>query len=91
MLLSEVIKNLDGFPVEATIYASEPWTEGSEAVVAVEPEGGGVPREAAASNCKYFLEVAIARDFLDDWSLSEEARRGESRCQRVIRYAIYDA
>lgn len=91
MLLSEGINNLGGFPLDATIYVSEPWTENSETVVAIEPESGGPPERAKASNCKYFLEVAIAREFLDDWSVSQEAQKGESKCQRLIRYAIYDA
>jgi len=90
MTLIEAIRDLGKHDAEATIYAAEPWTEESQAVVAFEPEEGGLPVEA--ENLSYFLEVFIARDFLEDW----EATLGASPtlqelCARLIQYAINDA
>lgn len=39
--LGDVIDRLAEFDSEYTIYAAEPWTEKSEAVVAREPDAGG--------------------------------------------------
>ncbi len=41
---------------------------------------------------KYFLEVFIARDFLDDWTASvEEFPSLREKCARLIHYDINDA
>jgi hypothetical protein len=40
MTLADVIERLDDLDELATIYAQSPWSAGSRAVVAVEPEGG---------------------------------------------------
>lgn len=91
--LVERLAELDG---EDTIYASEPWTGDSAAMVAREdPESAdfGIPREAAEAGMKYFLEVFIARDeVLDDWIASlDEKPTLAAICQRLIEYAINDA
>jgi len=90
MTLIEAIGNLEKHDAEATIYATEPWRAESQAVVAFEPEEGGVPAEA--ENLSYFLEVFIAREFLEDWELTlESPSRLQERCARLIQYAINDA
>jgi hypothetical protein len=87
-----VIEQLESLEDELTVYAAEPWTAGSKAVVAREPGSGGLPAEAQTLGLKYFLEVAIARDFLKGWasSLGHEPSNQE-QCDRLIQYAINDA
>jgi hypothetical protein len=89
--LSEIIRELDSFGAEETIYASEPWTGDSTAVVAREPESG-VPADAERLNLKYFLEIFIAREFLDGWiaNLGGEPTLQE-KSERLIHYAKTDA
>jgi hypothetical protein len=61
-------------------------------MVAREPDEGGVPIEAAKAGMKYFLEIIIAKEILDDWIASlEEVPSASSICHRVIEYAINDA
>jgi hypothetical protein len=90
--LGAVLVSLDSFDAEHTIYAAEPWSKESKTVVAHEPETGGVPEEAQAQGMKYFLEVFVARDFLEDWktTLNKEPTRDEV-CARLIHFAIHDA
>ena len=90
--LADVVERLIEFDNNDTIYASEPWTERSEAIVAREPAGSGLPPEAAAAGMKYFLEVSIASQFVEDWILSLNYKPSSSSvCQRLIQYAINDA
>ncbi|MEN3951235.1 hypothetical protein [Iodidimonas sp. SYSU 1G8] len=92
MRLADVLDRLSEFDSEDTIYASEPWTEDSDAMVAREPDQGGVPPEASDAGMKYFLEVSIAQEFEEDWlaSLEERPTLPTTR-QRLIDYAINDA
>jgi hypothetical protein len=92
MKLIEAIRDLDSLDDKATIYASEPWKEDSRAVVELEPELGELPAAAQELGLKYFLEVFIARDFLEGWSANLGARPSlQQRCSRLIRYARDDA
>lgn len=92
MTLLEAIRDLDSFEEEDTIYAAEPWNENSTVMVAAEPPGGGLPTQAAEHALRYFLEVSIARDFLQDWSGSPGTKPTlEEKCARLIKYAITDA
>jgi hypothetical protein len=92
MKLLEIIEGLNSFDRKETIYASLPWTMNSDAIVTMEPESGGLPPEAEKLGMKYFLEVFIAKDFLDDWKASLGAKPTiEQECSRVIQYAINDA
>jgi hypothetical protein len=90
MTLSEVIRDLEKYEVEATIYAEKPWSEDSLAVVAFEPDGGGLPEEA--KTLSYFLEVFVARDFVEDWLPSLDLPpTPQELCSRLIQYAVSDA
>jgi hypothetical protein len=90
--LSGLIEGLGSLDQEATIYAAEPWTGVSRAIVAREPESGGFAAEAQSLGLKYFLEVAIARDFLDGWATSLGRHpSNQERCARLIQYAVNDA
>jgi hypothetical protein len=90
--LGDIAKRLSEFDGNHTIYASEPWTERSGAIVAPEPESGGLPPEAAEAGMTYFLEVSIAGDFVEAWIASLDHEPGASAvCERLIQYAINDA
>jgi hypothetical protein len=93
MKLIQIVGDLPSFDTddtESTIYASEPWNTDCEATVA--PESKMPPSVLERLKMKYFLEVFVARDFLDDWTASlEKAPTLEERCARLIHYAIYDA
>ena len=87
MKLSEIVQRLDAFDDEATIIAAEPWIPSSRAEV-IEPTEAGLVAEMARDGMVYFLEVAIAREFREDWP----SEQGESAlCECLIQYAINDA
>jgi hypothetical protein len=90
MTLVEALENIGMLDAEATIYASEPWSPLSRAVIAVEPDDGSLPVDATTNGCRYFLEVAVAADFL---SALDQAkfRTKVQRCERVVEYAKRDA
>ena len=92
MTLIQIMDQLGSLSNDATIYAEEPWTEGSAAIVEVEPDDGGLPDEAKAGGLTYFIEVAIAREFLEGWAgnLRSEPTL-EEKCDRLVRYAVFDA
>ena len=92
LTLLEAIRDLDSFDEGNTVYAAEPWAADSEAIVAREPANGGLPAEAAKLGLKYFLEVFIAREFLEDWrkGLGTEPTTQE-QIARLIQFAVTDA
>jgi hypothetical protein len=90
--LIEVIQNLKSFDNEGIICARKPWTENSEAIVVIEPQARQLPTEAKKLGMDYFLDVFIARDFLEDWTATRDTEPTlAERCARVIKYAITDA
>ncbi|WP_189411527.1 hypothetical protein [Neogemmobacter tilapiae] len=92
MTLLDVIEKLEEFDVEATIYSCQPWTPVSKTTVCNEPQTGGLPKEAVDLEASYFLEIAIARDFVEDWLASQTNRPTSAEmCQRIIQYARDDA
>ena len=92
MKLIEAVHQLETLDDESTIYAAEPWNEGSEVIVEQETESGALPSEAHRLRLKYFLEVLIARDFLDGWlSTLETEPTIQQKCTRLIQYAVNDA
>ncbi len=92
MTLLEAIKSLAALDQESTIYAAEPWTDASTVVVEREPKGGTTASADGEHGLKYFLEVFIARDFIEDWSagLDTEPTLQET-CARLIQCATRDA
>ena len=52
MTLIETVKSLDDLDDGDTIYAAEPWTENSKAIVAPEPASGGLPDQARGTSSK---------------------------------------
>jgi len=92
--LIKLIERLDELEDEDTIYAREPWTEDSDAMVVPDPEPDpdAMPPEAVEAGMTYFLEVFLAREVVEGWtaSLSEKPSL-TATCRRVIAYAINDA
>jgi hypothetical protein len=80
--LGEAIEQLETLDADATIYAAKPWSVDARAVVAVEPEDGSVPEEAAG--LEDLLEVAVAME-------AATASRAGTRFERVVYYAENDA
>lgn len=92
MRLIEIIHDLDAFDVGGTICARGPWSVNSEATVIVAPQARQIPAAAEKLGLEYFLDVFIARDFLDDWMANLDAEPTlQQKCQRLINYAINDA
>jgi hypothetical protein len=92
MRLLDVVTNLSEYDEELTIYAKEPWTCDSEAVVAREPDTGGVPPDAAGMNASYFIEIFVAKEFLEGWRANiQRDVSAEEQCDRLIYYAVHDA
>ena len=90
--LIEIIRSLDSFASDGIICARRPWAENSEAIVVVDLEARHLPLEAEKLRMDYFLEVNIARDFLEDWGASLIPKPTlEERCARLIKYAFTDA
>jgi hypothetical protein len=94
--LIKLVERLAELDDEDTIYACEPWTEDSDAMVAREQEPAqvpfGVPPEAVEAGMTYFLEVFIAREVVEGlMAFLAEKPTLAATCQRLIEYAINDA
>jgi hypothetical protein len=92
MKLIEAIRDLDPLDDETTIYAAEPWTENSEAIVIRGLDSGRLPADAEKLGLNYLLEVFIAREVLEDLeSFLGAPPTLQQKVARVIEYAINDA
>jgi len=89
MTFKDVIRELASFEGKADIYAREPWTEDSEAVV-VRGEAAGA--KAIHQGLMGFMEIRMAREFLEGWlqDVSEAPSLAE-QCASLIHYARFDA
>ena len=81
MTLVEAVAALDSLDEESTIYASRPWGSDSDVIVAHEPDSGGLPLDAQRLGLTYFLEVFIARQFLEGWMANVRQSR---RCKTEL-------
>jgi hypothetical protein len=92
MKIEEVLLNLGSFDQEATIFATEPWTRRSDAVVDFPPDDHSLPESAIAAGADYFLEVSIALECLNGWIRHlKYTPSSDEICDRLIYYARYDA
>jgi len=90
--LIEIVERLSEFDEDDTIYASEPWTEDSDAMVATGPDTGRLPPAAIEAGLEYFLEIDISREVIEGWLASiKEKPSLAAVCQRLIQYAVNDA
>jgi hypothetical protein len=86
--LLDVIQSLDNYDEGDTIFAGRPWTLRSNAVV----RGEDRLKAAIRGEMDYFLEIAIAREFLQGWIRTQsEIPTAEQICARIIQYAERDA
>lgn len=91
MTLLDVIRDIAKLDPEHTIYAEEPWTADSSAIVVWDPDEGDPP-EPRQLGLVYFLEVFIALEVIEDWkSVIDYSPTVEQICDRVIYYATHDA
>ncbi|MGO8919869.1 MAG: hypothetical protein ACLQJR_28550 [Stellaceae bacterium] len=88
MTLLDVTQNLMTLDRDLTIYAAEPWTPESAAILDEQDERPGYSLDPKGDKT-YFIEVFIAQDFLKEWV--EEGRPAREMCERLIYYATYDA
>ncbi|PTB88924.1 hypothetical protein C9928_05210 [Pseudidiomarina aestuarii] len=92
MNLEQVVCSFHDLDENLTIYVKAPWSFSSDAIVEVEPVDGLVPPHAKHLGFEYFLEVFIARDFLEGWIGSLGIRpTNRELTERLIRYAANDA
>lgn len=92
MKLQDIVENINELDDSLTIYAEMPWSCSSKAALAIESEDGSLPAELESKEFTYFLEVFIAKEFLEDWAESmSSVVSAEQRCVRLIKYAEDDA
>jgi hypothetical protein len=87
--LREIVAEIDRFDGGDTIYCRAPWTNEADALVATEPDGGGLPEEAERLGFSYFLEIDIAKDLARN--LADQGATSEAICTRIVAYAVNDA
>jgi hypothetical protein len=91
MNLLEAIRDLALLDGECVICAAWPFTETSEAITVPTPESGRVA-DVEKPGFKYFLEVSVAREFVEGWlSNSVTEPTLQEKCVALIHYAIFDA
>lgn len=93
MILKEAIYQLKTLEPEHTIWIEKgkKWEANSSVVVLPEKDQGGPPDDL--SGFEYFLEVFIAKEFIEDYLKGQELndRNIIESTNRIIRYAINDA
>lgn len=91
MKLRDVIRDLELFDEESTIYAVAPFTSDSDAIVELERDAS-LPRKAQSLKLSYFLEVFDTRMLLEGWIAHLDAEPNlETKCARLIAYVRDDA
>lgn len=89
MTIGDAVNELVHLGDDDIVFAREPFTAESEAVV-LAPETAGDGTTWGEFN--YLLEVAIIREVLEAWSNAVEAAVSPSEATRVvIHYALHDA
>ena len=92
MTLLEIVKYLDTLDDDSTIFASKPWAIESQAKAETDLDEKGLSPIAQAEGLVYFIEVFIAREFLEDWIAGQPTNPSvEGQCRRLIDYALNDA
>ena len=90
MTLNEAVQQLAKLDSKLTIYARVPWAPSTEARLAF--EGSSEAKEIRADGLRYFLEVVVARDFIDGWIVTQrKLPTAKKCCTRLIEYATNEA
>ncbi len=63
MILKDIVQNINELDDNMTIYAVEPWSCSSTAVLAIESADGSLPVELESAEFAYFLEFSLRRSF----------------------------
>jgi hypothetical protein len=90
MRLQELLSFRHTWTDYETIYVVRPWGCDAEAMTVSPAPDTTEPVVRSGQRYDYFIEGSIARDCLDDLGASEGPVSKEV-CERLIRYAIYDA
>lgn len=85
--LLDMARNLLALDSELTIYAVEPWTPASAAMLAEQEDDQGRSAAAAREGMRYFIEVFIAQDFLEQW-IKEQKPSVDEICKNLIHCAL---
>ncbi len=91
MNLFELVLKVGDLNQEETIYAKQPWSSESEAVVRIEDEELLIPKDLELEGYDYFLEVDSALELKKDLIKAGSIKDDLSICNRIIQYAINDA
>jgi hypothetical protein len=92
MKLVDVVRELDSFDDDSVIYAAEPWNANSAATVVRELPGDDSAANKEALGLAYFLEVSVAREFLEGWVANLGSQPSlDHKCSRLVQYAVNDA
>lgn len=89
--LAEIASDLSAFDRAHPIFAAEPWTAISPAIVVYEADSGA-PAQVRELGLSYFLEIDIAIDVVEGLvGMQARPPDGAAICQRLIDYAVNDA
>lgn len=93
MNLLKVIESLPRLDDEVIIYAQKPWSPLSiAATITIDEDETGDGQPGLAEGLEYFLEVFVAREFLEGWSETRGSPASHNeQCLRLIQYAENDA
>jgi hypothetical protein len=90
MNLPDMVRDLDSLDRESAIYAVKPWAEGSEAILVSDSETGERIIYDRPNGMSYFIDITVARDFLEDFAVGNQKRILRRQVQPADYYAIYD-
>jgi hypothetical protein len=85
-----ILKRVDELDAEDVIFAKPEWGENAEARIFPLTNDHRAPIEAGAAGFKYFLEVDVVRQVLEEFRGKPNASL-TTKCRRVIHYATFDA
>lgn len=92
--LIEILGNIEQWHDRCVIFAAEPWTLESSAVVVwsyADERIDRMPMSIEVDGCHYayFIETFIPKEFLSGWF--DHPPTAEEKAQRIIDYAINDS
>ncbi len=89
MTLSDAIRSLGAMQAEQIVCARPPWAPDSECVVVEPDERLAVPESVKRMGFRYFLEVGVAREVLED--VAQKSLSEDDKVRLLIFYAENDA
>lgn len=88
--LIDIVAKLHELDREDVIFVKPEWSANSEADVFRLTADCRVPEEVTRLGFKYFLEVDVARQVMDEF-VNRPAATLKDRCERLIHYVTHDA